>query len=142
MAEEAHVITASYFPEGIPAFGRRKQPCTAFEANATGLANLRYEQDAHGRYLVTDAGVLATITGITGLESQRLGRELAMGPEALDAIGFALDDLADLAEALAERGITSGLIAEIRITLVAVLARAGRPTERYHSRAGAPPRPA
>lgn len=104
------------------------------------MTGLRYEQDKAGRYLVTDAGVLATITGATGLAAQRLGTELAAAPAALDAIGFALDDLDVVAAALAGRGITCTLIGEIRGNLLAVLARAGRPTNRYHAGSATPPR--
>lgn len=123
MAEEQHTIAPTRFPEGIPCWG---------VAPTRPLPGLRYEQDKSGRYLVTEAGVLAVIVGADGLEAQRIGRELAAAPLALDAIGWALDDLDALAGALAGRGIASGLLGEIRETLVAALRQAGRSTHRYH----------
>lgn len=133
-SEDLHALAPTRFPDGIP--------CWGVPPASLPLDGLRYEQDRHGRYLVGPAGVLATITGATGLEAQRIGAELAAAPAALDAIGYALDDLDALAMALAAHRITCGLLAEIRATLIAALALAGRDTERYHSRAGAPPRPA
>lgn len=128
MAEEVHGIAPTRFPDGIP--------CWGVPAPARPQPGLRYAQDAHGRYLVTDAGVLAVLVGADGLEAQRLGVELAAAPLALDAVGWALDDLDTLAGALAGLGMRCELLGEIRATLTAALSTAGRPTERYHSRPG------
>ncbi len=101
-------------------------------------AGLRYEQDAHGRYLVGPGGVVALIVGADGLEAQRLGRELAAGPEALDAIAAAIAGLdeVELEPIAYER---AALIAGLRCDLVSVLTWSGRLDERYHPAPAAPP---
>ena len=123
MAEDLHAVAPAHLPEGIPARG-------VAPARGARAPRIAYEQDAHGRYLATRSGILALLVGVTGLEAQRVGRELATAPDALDAIGVALDDLDAVAVALAGRGVACPLIAAIRGNLTAGLARAGRPTGR------------
>ena len=130
MAEDLHAVAPAHLPEGIPARG-------VAPARGARAPRIAYEQDAHGRYLVMIMVLVINfladlLVGVTGLEAQRVGRELATAPDALDAIGVALDDLDAVAVALAGRGVACPLIAAIRGNLTAVLARAGRPTGRYH----------